>query len=214
VADQNQIPTLILGAENPAIVALNKINRERWDARRKQMILLNAQFPVAILTYDRISRSVAFVQSAASPAEQIQRLRGMRGYYEETTEAAADVRLVLEAYKQHLSHGQKGRAKFKRAKVGDSQIPIRDLVAKLIANQELREEKPAELWPHWISLLQEEGCSPKQKLDSKGRPWIEYDFFDSKNKRNTAGEGIRTMRFLTFANIVYDLRKPVSPAIV
>jgi hypothetical protein len=203
-------PTVILGAENPEIVARNQKSRERWEAITKEYKRLNDQPHIALIAYGRVMRSLSFVQSASSKAERDDRFRNMSGYHDEVLELApADGELVFNGFKQFspIFKAQKKRSLKGRVKVGDNEQPLSEQILALISNPDLAGETASKLWPHFICLLRENGCCPKEFTDVKGRLAIEYDFPNSKKKRNSDGEPIRIMTIGRFRNLVSRLRK-------
>jgi hypothetical protein len=160
-------------------------------------------------------RSLSFVQSASSKAER-DRFRNMSNLQDEVLALApADGELVVNDFKQFspIFKAQKSRSKAGRVKLGDSEVSLRDNLKTMISKNEHRDQTPLELWSHFISLLRDLGCDPKEFTDSKKRPIrIEYDFPRSKKKRNFDGEPIRTMTIGRFRNLVSKLRNHVSRA--
>jgi hypothetical protein len=208
--DHSRNATLILGLKNPAIVARNEKNRARWELRNKEFRRLNDQLPLATIAYGNVKRSLACVQSASSQFERDDRFRNMYDYQDEVLELAlADRELVLKDFKKSslVFKAQKKRSENARVKVGDTERPLREHILELISKHERGGETASQLWPHFINLLSELGCDPKELSNSKGRLQVEYDFPRSKRKRNSDGEPIKAMTFGRFQNLVSELRK-------
>jgi transcriptional regulator of nitric oxide reductase len=203
-------PTVILGIENPELVARNRSNRERREARAKKFEQLNDQSHIVQIATAKVMKSLLLVQSALSQAARDDRFRNMSDYQDEALELApADGELVFNGFKQFspIFKAQKKRSLKGRVKVGDNEQTLREQILELISKPDRAGETASELWPHFISLLGENGCYPKDFTDAKGRLAIEYDFPRSKKKRNSDGEPIRTMTIGRFRNLVSRLRK-------
>jgi hypothetical protein len=209
--DQCRPPSLVLGVKNPAIVARDEKARSRWEAKNREFDRLNAQPHLATIAHLKVMRSLSFVQSALSQTERNQRFRNMYSYQDEILDLApADSEMLIASFKlsSPIFIEQKERSLKDRVKIGDSEKPLRQHVLELISKHERRHEAAAELWPHFICLLREQGCQPKELMDAKRRIiGVEYDFDRSKNKRSFAGEPIRRMSFRTFRNLVSELRR-------
>lgn len=207
---QNRSPTLVLGVKNPAIVALNEKARLRWDEKSREFVRLNAQSHLAVIAHSKIVQSLSFAQSALSQIERDQRFRDMRSYQDEILDLApAEFEVLIDRFKlsSRLFIRQKKGSSKDRVKIGDSEKPLKQLILELVSKPERRHETAAELLPHFICLLGDQGCNPKELRDAKGRIiGVEYDFPRSKKKQNAAGEPIRTMMVSTFRNLVSKLR--------
>jgi hypothetical protein len=81
-------PTVILGVENPELVARNRSNRERREARAKKFEPLNDQSHIAQIATAKVMKSLSLVQSALSQAARDDRFRNMPDYQDEVLELA------------------------------------------------------------------------------------------------------------------------------